>query len=270
MIISIPGILANRTDSIDPDVRAFLNATGISSSTIRNALNVFVIDLKANNLWSKFHAIYPFVGGTAFTHKFNLKNSLDTNAAFRLLFAGGWTHNSNGITGNAINTYANTYYTENVNSTAIGNKHISVYCKTLSTDLQVEMGATGSVSVATDTTDIVTSTNTGGFNCFMRNSSTSGGFPNAISTGFFLNNRTSATQIRAFKDSTLNIIASNSTNLVTYPYYIGATNVANSSIGFVSSRNIAFSSIGESFTDGEAVILYGLIQTLQTSLSRAV
>ena len=30
-------------------------------------------------------AIYPFVGGTATTHKFNLKDPADINAAFRLV-----------------------------------------------------------------------------------------------------------------------------------------------------------------------------------------
>lgn len=270
MITCIPGILANHADSIDPLVRAFLNATGITNATIRNSLNTFVLTLRANNLLSRFKAIYPFVGGTAFTHKFNLCDSRDLDAAFRLVFFGGWTHNANGITGNAINTYANTYYAENINSTAINNKHLSVYCRSLTTDLQVEMGATGSVAVATDTTDIVTSTNTGGFNCFMRNSSTTGAFPNADSRGWFLNNRVSNTETRAFRNATLNVLASNATNLVTYPYYIGASNVANTSLGFVSSRNLSFATIGDGFNDIEAVIIYNAIQTLQTSLSRQV
>jgi hypothetical protein len=56
-------------------------------------------------------ALYPFVGGTASTHKFNFMNSDDTNAAFRLSFIGGWTHNSTGILSNGTNAYANTFFT---------------------------------------------------------------------------------------------------------------------------------------------------------------
>ena len=35
--------------------------------------NEFVKELKNNNLWSKMMAIYPMVGGTATSNKFNLK-----------------------------------------------------------------------------------------------------------------------------------------------------------------------------------------------------
>jgi hypothetical protein len=51
-------------------------------------------------------AIYPFVGGTASTHKWNLTDPRDLDAAYRLSFSGGWTHNANGITGNGVNSYA--------------------------------------------------------------------------------------------------------------------------------------------------------------------
>ena len=51
-------------------------------------------------------ALYPFVGGTATSHKFNLKDPRDLDAAFRLQFNGGWTHNSNGVTPNGTNGYA--------------------------------------------------------------------------------------------------------------------------------------------------------------------
>ena len=76
----------------DIDVVNFVNATGISDPTIINAICTLTTSLKNNGLWNKMNAIYPFVGGSATTHKFNLKNPADTNAAFRLSFTGGWTH----------------------------------------------------------------------------------------------------------------------------------------------------------------------------------
>jgi hypothetical protein len=54
-------------------------------------------------------ALYPFVGGTASQHKFNLKNPLDTDAAFRLVFNGGITHSSTGVKGNGTNAYYQTF-----------------------------------------------------------------------------------------------------------------------------------------------------------------
>jgi hypothetical protein len=37
-------------------------------------------------------------------------DSRDVNAALRLTLSGGWTHDSNGVTGNGINTFANTWF----------------------------------------------------------------------------------------------------------------------------------------------------------------
>ena len=79
----------------DSDANAFLTATGITNPTIASAICTLVTSMKADGTWAKCSAIYPFVGGTATTHKFNLKNPADTNAAFRLSFSGGWIHSAN-------------------------------------------------------------------------------------------------------------------------------------------------------------------------------
>ena len=78
----------------DPDAQAFFTAESTAGVTLtttqKTAVNNLVVNLKAANIWTKFKAIYPIVGGTATAHKFNLKNPADTNAAFRLAFTGGW------------------------------------------------------------------------------------------------------------------------------------------------------------------------------------
>jgi hypothetical protein len=60
--------------------------------------------LNTYGLTSKLIALYPFVGGTDVKHSFNF---IDT-ALYQLSFLGGWTHSTNGITGNGTNSYANT------------------------------------------------------------------------------------------------------------------------------------------------------------------
>jgi hypothetical protein len=95
---------------IDPDAQAFITAAGISNSTQQSAINSLVVSLKGYSIWNKLDVIYPFVGGTATTHKFNLKDPRDLDAAFRIQFSGGWTHNANGITGNGTNALANTFF----------------------------------------------------------------------------------------------------------------------------------------------------------------
>jgi hypothetical protein len=81
----------------DSDAQAFITATAITDTTEQNAINALVIGLKTDLLWTKMLAVYPFVGSTATTCKYNLKNPLDTDAAFRLNFVGGWTFSNNGI-----------------------------------------------------------------------------------------------------------------------------------------------------------------------------
>ena len=82
MIVATHGILASYK-GIDTDAQAFITATGITDNTQKNSINQLVLDLKSYGVWSKIKAIYPFVGGTATTHKFNLKDPRDLDAAYR-------------------------------------------------------------------------------------------------------------------------------------------------------------------------------------------
>ena len=113
----------------DPDAQAFITAAGITDNTQKTAINTLVLDMKGFGIWTKMKAIYPFVGGTASSHKFNLKNPLDTNAAFRLSFIGGWTHDANGIKANGTNGYADTFFVPSVQYSVIDNAHISIYSR---------------------------------------------------------------------------------------------------------------------------------------------
>ena len=94
----------------DSDAQAFVTAAGITNCTQKQAIDTLVIGLKADSLWTSLRAVYPFVGGTATTHKFNLKNPADTDVAFRMTFTGGVTHNANGVTFNGTTGYSDTKF----------------------------------------------------------------------------------------------------------------------------------------------------------------
>jgi hypothetical protein len=81
------------------EAKAFIQAAGLIDENQMKAVGTLVFDLKNYNLWDKMKAIYPFIGGTANTHKFNLKDPRDINAAYRLAFTGTWYHTSQGISG---------------------------------------------------------------------------------------------------------------------------------------------------------------------------
>ena len=126
--------------SNDADAQAFIDAAGITDATQQSAINTLVTDLKGYGIWTKMKAIYPFVGGTSSTHKWNLKDPRDLDAAFRLVFAGGITHSSTGALWNGTNGYANTYLSP-ATSLTTSSGHFSYYSRSNPANAaQYEMG----------------------------------------------------------------------------------------------------------------------------------
>ena len=109
---------------IDSDSQNFLNAAMINNAQIANAVNNLVLDLKKYGLWTKMKAIYPIVGGNAWSHKFNLKDPRDVDSAYRLFFSGTWTNGLTGMTPSSA--YAETYVNLATDLT-IYSAHYSMY-----------------------------------------------------------------------------------------------------------------------------------------------
>jgi hypothetical protein len=246
------------TVSIDPDVAAFLIATGITDPIIQSAIEVLVGDLKGFSLWTKMSAIYPLVGGTATTHKYNLKDPRDLNVAYRLAFNGGVTHDSNGITGNGINAYANTFLTDVSLNT--NNKHISMYQRNV-------LGGPSSVSMGAKD-----------FFCarFYLNYSGSNysslgvlQTPFAITNpqrGMFVISKIISGQFKYYQNSLTPFTGINAD--ASTPNVFGL--LASGDGSEPSVANLSFASIGQGFSDSEAANLYQSVQVFQTTLGRQV
>jgi hypothetical protein len=58
----------------------------------------------------RLDVIYLWHLGSAAATKFNVLRPLDTDAAFRLSYSGGWTYDANGAKANGTNGYADTHY----------------------------------------------------------------------------------------------------------------------------------------------------------------
>ena len=97
-------------ETIDADALAFINAIGTLTETQQNAIVDLVEGLKTNGTWAKYHVIYPVIGGTSSTHKFNLKDPRNVDAANRLQFFGTITHDADGMQGDGSSGWANTYF----------------------------------------------------------------------------------------------------------------------------------------------------------------
>jgi hypothetical protein len=265
MILASHGIIASSGAGVtfDTDAQAFITAASISDLTQQTAINSLVTDLKTYNIWTKMKSLYPFVGGTASTHKFNLKDPRDLDAAYRLTFNGGWTHSSTGALPNGTNGYANTFLAPSL--MAQNSTHFSFYSRTDTTGLKIDIGANVAVGC--------------NFGFFARHNSTailnintnfSNTAANTDSLGFYIGSRTASTTQVLFKNSTKIINgAGASLTPLTYNIYIGATNY-NGTVQNYSNRQTAFASIGDGLTDAEAANFYTAVQAYQTTLGRQV
>lgn len=270
-------MMAGGSIPLDPDAQAFLTAAGITTPSIIFAINTLVLNLKGYGLWTKMNAIYPFVGGTATTHKYNLKDPQDTNAAFRLVFVGGWTHSATGALPNGTNGYANTFLNDNILN--VNDKSLSYYSRTnnpLAVTFKLEMGVIGTYrsNLAINRTyggqgndflavsDISTSAIVGGAVSPVRNTS----------LGFYLANRISNVNNQIFANGIsvgLNTTNWGITTAMNISYALGATNNSGT-IGGFTDRECAFASIGAGLSPTEAADYYTAVQLFQTALGRQV
>ena len=248
----------------DADAQAFITASGISG-TEATAINTLVVNLKSASIWTKMKALYPMVGGTATSCKFNLKDSRDLDAAFRLVFSGGGTFSSAGYQPNGVNAFANTNFAPSVNSSSINNFHSSYYSRTNVNLTQVDVGCGPS-----DLQGILLEIRTANVTYIRINAPTTSSYADTDSLGFYLQSRLLGNQQKGYKNTTLKITgAVNSNTTPGQNYYIGAYN-SNGLAAYPSSKQCAFASIGDGLTDAEALAFYNAVQTFNTTLARQV
>ena len=239
---------------------AWIAATGETDTTILGALNTLESDLTTYGLTAKMSALYPFVGGTSTKHSYNFMNT----AQYQLTFNGGWTHNSNGVTGNGTNGYANT----GLNYTTLNSGHQSLYSRSAVTEAGAvyDMGAFNGgntwqlLSLYSNANLLIA-----GFNSdsYPRSSMTN-------SSGMFINNRTGSSAANLWRNgSKLTQSTQASSAIPNINNYIGALNNGGNAQAY-SAKNYAFSSIGDGLDDTEAANFYTAVQAFQTTLSRNV
>jgi hypothetical protein len=259
--------------SYDPDAQAFITAASLTDNTQKNAINTLVINCKAAGIWTKMKAIYPMVGGTASTHKWNLKNPADTNVAFRLVFSGGWTHSSAGATPNGTNAYANTFL-NSATHLSLNSGHMSYYSRTNNSaaSLRIDMG---SLKSGPDSYTDLDLGNSGGL-YFRFNNGTAYNFVSATDTsGFFNGNRTASNVINIFRNGTKAVTGTAPSNATSSTnYFIGASNNhgggSTDTPQYFSNRECAFASIGDGLTDTEALVFNQIVEGYQYELGRNV
>lgn len=259
----------------DADAQAFITAAAITDPTQQTAINNLVVGMKADGIWTKMKAIYPFVGGTATAHKWNLKDPRDLDAAFRLVFNGGWTHSSTGATPNGTNAFADTKLVPLSVLASINNLHLSHYSRTQNASV-----SGWNMGVDTTTPNIGYLNLSQYFAAVNQKVFNNGFYPtyasvanNTNTLGLAIGNVPSSVLRKLhFNGTILNTTTNTSiTNLPNVSMFIGSGR--NSTTGLAADytpHQAAFASIGDGLTDTEASNLYTRVQAFQTSLSRQV
>ena len=247
----------------DYDAINFCSAAGITDQTQVLALHYLCLSLKLTGVWDKLDCIYPFIGGTASTHKWNLKDPRDLDAAFRLVFSGTWTHDSNGANPNGTNAYADTYYipSTELNNTVLG--HLSYYSRE-NTAFSTEnvMGCTASAG----SSFLLGIRRSNNFRIFALDTSTGTAYRIASDTnstdgtGYFIGT-SSSISTKLFRNGTLatsNTTATANRALSNIKVFIGDTNNAGTASNF-TDKQCAFASIGEGLTDEQVTDLWNSV-----------
>jgi hypothetical protein len=266
----------NPSSGQDADAQAFITAASITDSTQQSAINTLVTQLKTYGIWTKMKAVYPFVGGTAAQHKFNLKDPRDLDAAFRLRFDGGGTHSSTGYLPNGINSSALTFLSPSANQT-LTSAHFSLYSRTSGKSLSTSYyAASGCYNSASNASYIITNRyidNTIGGPMW---SESGGGVVATVAStpdgrGFWMTSRTANNALNFYKNGTSiisNTTTQSSTSLPTYAYRLGSIN--GTPTGEHDNKELAFASLGEGLSSTESANFYTAVQTFQSTLGRAV
>jgi hypothetical protein len=253
---------------LDPNAQAFITAAGITSTSEQNAINGLVIGLKSFGLWNLMKAVYPFAGSTATTHKWNLKDPRDLDAAYRLTFFGGWTHGSTGATPNGTNGYAETHLTPSTHLST-NSTHLSIYLSTNNASIvpsadPIEIGAFNSTTQALLLQQgYATTINTRNLGAVV-----SGAQTNRLGLG--ITSKTSATVTTVYKNGVSVASGNSGGSLPTFEIWIGNANLPTTYAQGWTNNTFVFSSIGSSLTSTDASNLYTLVQAYQTALSRQV
>jgi hypothetical protein len=265
MILATHGIIGSSGGvSYDVDAQAFITATGITNNTQKSAVNQLVLDLKSYSLWTKIKALYPFVGGTATTHKFNLKDPRDLDAAFRLTFAGGMTHSNLGIVPNGSDAFADTKFNPTGNL-SLNSAHISAYINDygsgilIGSDQNYRFWISPRFGASNERSAI-----------FINESVFNYG-SSSINKGMWLGSRINSSYTKLYNNGSIYLYPTYaSVSLENGKVYIAARAISPTTADSYFNKPISFASIGDGLTDADASNFYTAVNAYQIALSRNV
>jgi len=127
----------------DTAATTFITNSGITDTLQKSAINDLVVQLKKDTLWDKFLALYPMIGGTDATTKWNLKDARDLDNAYRISWNGAPSFKSTGVTCLAATDWGDTHLNDSV--LQYDNSAISFYSGTQNQTSGYDMGCSNEI-----------------------------------------------------------------------------------------------------------------------------
>lgn len=211
-------------------------------------------------------AIYPFVGGTAESHRWNLKNT----SQYKIDFMGGGNHTANGYIPNGTTAYARTNFVDT--NLSVNSVSYSIYNRTI-TPTTKDLIDFGYFKLNSGYISNLFSTYYGGTYGGRVNSWNAVSLPQTNPQGFYNGNRTNSTDFNFFKNGTKIMTASDNTagKLQTgYQFHLGCLFIDGQYYDNFTTNNYAFAHIGDGLTDTEATAFYNAVQAYQVTLGRQI
>jgi hypothetical protein len=244
--------------SYDANAKIFIDSSGITDTAQKTAVSNFCIQLKDSSLWTKFIAIYPMVGGSANTTKWNLKDPRDLDAAYRLTYYGSPVFALTGILFPSVNEFADTHLADS----AIGvttDAAISYYSRTQNTISGYDMGCTDGSSPYNELSIYSNSADNSEWFGFSQQIFS----PNT--TGLFMLS-SSVSDVTRYRNG---IIVSTKgapprtiyTNLT---IYVGKSRISSHS----GQKECALATIGKGLNDAQSQTFYNIVQNFERALNR--
>jgi hypothetical protein len=258
----------------DADALILINAILGTGATLTQpeklAVNTWFVEMKNGGFYSRFAAgaVWLMVGGTAAAHKFNAINPIDTDAAFRLTFFGGWTHTATGALPNGINSYADSYFIPGANAAA-NSTAIGYYSGTNSAGSYIEMGVTG-VGGNSGQGQLFIAPNVSGAGFLAVNTTGNAGIPSATPTGMFVASRNDGVNIRLHQNAAqIAISAGLPVTASDKKIYVGGCNVNNASFNSTNRECRAAFICPTGLSAADANAISQIFMDFETALGRA-
>lgn len=270
------GYVANNTPTVfDVDAQKYIDSAGITNLGLQTAINTLVIGLKNNSLWTKLYAAYPFITDISGNNtasldqmKWNLKNPVNSDAAFRLLYTGTPLADSSGITWNGINTFADTRLRPSTTLTLNSNSFGLYIAGANIFAFQTDMGVTDFVTGTTFMELGLTNDNLE-YGCYLDPDVST---LQASSSGNWIGSRTASNALASYKNGNTTPVATStniSSELPTHRnIFIGARNSGGAGQRF-SSKRFTFLFIAQGLTSTDVGNISPLLNSFNGSVEIA-